>query len=96
MTEAGAFEAIVETLVLYSADFPISHMCGRCVALGDSFHRFYAEDMRLDERHTTLHPALIGSESLRSLKLAAWRLKLSDRQIEDTFFSNAARLYGFA
>ncbi|WP_198135982.1 hypothetical protein [Roseiflexus castenholzii] len=52
--------------------------------------------MRLDERHTTLHPALIGSESLRSLKLAAWRLKLSDRQIEDTFFSNAARLYGFA
>lgn len=100
VTEAGAFEAIVETLghdrLLYGTDFPISHMRGRCVAIGDSFHWFYAEDMHLEERHATLRPVMIGIESLRSLKLAAWRLKLSDRQIEDIFCTNAARLYGFA
>src|SRR5262249_6103310 len=41
VTETGAFEAIVETLgverLLYGSDFPISHMRGRCVAIGDSF-----------------------------------------------------------
>lgn len=99
VTEAGAFEAIIETLghdrLLYGADFPVSHMRGRCVAIGDSFHWFYAGDMRLDERHTTLRPVMVGLESLRSLKLAAWRLKLSDQQIEDIFFTNAAQLYGF-
>ena len=96
VTEAGAFEAIVETMgharLLYGTDFPISHLRGRCVAIGDSFHWFYAEDMRLEERHITLEPVLIGLESLRSLRLAARRLKLSDGQIEDIFYNNAARL----
>ncbi|MCS7290661.1 MAG: hypothetical protein NZ699_16185 [Roseiflexus sp.] len=84
------------TACLYGADFPTSHMRGRCVAIRDSFHWFSAEDMRLEERHTALRLVMVGIESLRSLKLAAWRLKLSDRQIEDIFCTNAARLYGFA
>lgn len=100
VTEAGAFEAIVEVLgherLLYGSDFPISHLRGRCVAVGDSFHWFYAEDMNLHERHITLEPVLIGLESLRSLRLAARRLKLRDAQVEDVFYGNAARLFGFA
>jgi glutamate-1-semialdehyde 2,1-aminomutase len=100
VTEAGAFEAIVETIgperLMYGSDFPISHLRGRCVAIGDSFHWFYAEDMDLDERHTTLRPVLVGLESLRSLRLAARRLRLKDSQVEDLFFGNAARLFGFA
>jgi glutamate-1-semialdehyde 2,1-aminomutase len=99
VTEAGAFEAIIETFghqrLLYGTDFPVSHMRGRCVAIGDSFHWFYADDMPLEERHATLRPVLIGIESLRSLKLAAWRLKLSDSQVEDIFFTNAGQLFGF-
>ena len=97
VTEAGAFEAIIETMgherLLYGTDFHVSHLRGRCVAIGDSFHWFYADEMNLDERHTTLQPVLIGLESLRSLRLAARRMKLSDRQIEDIFFGNAARLF---
>jgi predicted TIM-barrel fold metal-dependent hydrolase len=97
VTEAGAFEAIVETMgherLLYGSDFYISHLRGRCVAVGDSFHWFYAEDMGLEERHATLRPVLIGLESLRSLRLAARRLKLTDQQIEDVFYNNAARLF---
>lgn len=99
VTEAGAFEAIIDVFghqrLLYGTDFPVSHLRGRCVAVGDSFHWFYAEDMNLDERHTTLRPVLIGLESLRSLRLAALRLKLSDAQVEDIFYTNAARLFAF-
>jgi glutamate-1-semialdehyde 2,1-aminomutase len=99
VTEAGAFEAIVEMIghdrLLYGSDFYISHMRGRCVAIGDSFHWFYAEDMGLEEKHATLQPVLVGLESLRSLRLAARRLKLSDTQVENLFYGNAARLFGF-
>ncbi len=97
VTEAGAFEAIIETFgherLLYGSDFPVSHLRGRCVAIGDSFHWFYADEMQLDERHATLRPVLIGLEALRSLRLAARRLKLSDQQIEAIFYTNAAQLF---
>jgi glutamate-1-semialdehyde 2,1-aminomutase len=96
VTEAGAFEAIVETLghkrLLYGTDFYVSHLRGRCIAIGDSFHWLYAEEMGLEEKHTTLQPVLIGLESLRSLILAFQRLKLSDGQIEDIFYNNAVEL----
>jgi glutamate-1-semialdehyde 2,1-aminomutase len=97
VTEAGAFEAIVETLghdrLLYGTDFHVSQMRGRCIAIGDSFHWLYAEEMGLEEKHTKLQPVLIGLESLRSLFLAIHRLKLNDRQVEDIFYNNAARLF---
>lgn len=97
VTEAGAFEAIVETMghdrLLYGTDFYISHLRGRCVAIGDSFHWFYAEVMNLAEKHIQLQPVLIGLESLRSLILAFRRLKLTDSQIEDVFCNNALALF---
>jgi glutamate-1-semialdehyde 2,1-aminomutase len=97
VTEAGAFEAIVETMghrrLMYGSDFYVSHLRGRCVAIGDSFHWFYAEEMNLAEKHTTLQPVLVGLESLRSLALACRRLKLSDGQVEDIFYNNAAELF---
>src|SRR5690606_34750551 len=96
VTEAGAFETIVDTLghqrLLYGTDFHISHVRGRCVAIGDSFHWLYADEMNLGEKHATLKPVLIGLESLRSLILALHRLKLKDTQIEDIFYRNAAEL----
>jgi glutamate-1-semialdehyde 2,1-aminomutase len=97
VTEAGAFEAIVETMghrkLLYGSDFYVSHLRGRCVAIGDSFHWFYADEMNLAEKHIRLEPVLIGLESLRSLRLACQRLKLTDGQVEDIFYTNAADLY---
>lgn len=97
VTEAGAFEAVVDTLghdrLLYGTDFHVSHMRGRCIAIGDSFHWLYAEEMGLEEKHTQLRPVLIGLESLRSLFLAIHRLKLTDRQVEDVFYNNAAQLF---
>ncbi len=96
VTEAGAFEAIVETMghekLMYGTDFHVSHVRGRCVAVGDSFHWLYADEMDLDEKHIALQPVLVGLESLRSIRLACDRLKLSERQIEDIFYGNAAAL----
>ncbi|HMO57142.1 MAG TPA: amidohydrolase family protein [Roseiflexaceae bacterium] len=97
VTEAGAFEAIIETFghqrLLYGTDFPVSHVRGRCVAVGDSFHWLYADDMDLDAKHMTLRPVLIGIEALRSLRLACHRMRLTDRQLEDVFFNNAVQLF---
>jgi len=99
VTEAGAFEAIVDVMghdrLMYGTDFHVSHMRGRCIAIGDSFHWLYADEMSLNEKHTNLKPVLIGLESLRSVILAMHRLRLNDRQIEDLFYGNAARLYSF-
>jgi glutamate-1-semialdehyde 2,1-aminomutase len=97
VTEAGAFEAIVEVLghrrLLYGTDFHVSHMRGRCIAIGDSFHWLYADEMNLAEKHSNLQPVLIGLESLRSLFLAIHRLKLTDAQVEDLFYNNAVALF---
>ena len=97
VTEAGAFEAIVDVIgpdrLLYGTDFHVSHLRGRCIAIGDSFHWLYADEMSLNEKHTNLMPVLIGLESLRSVILAMHRLRLNDRQIEDLFYGNAAQLF---
>jgi glutamate-1-semialdehyde 2,1-aminomutase len=97
VTEAGGFEAIVDAFgherLLYGSDFPITHLRGRCVAIGDSFHWLYADGPALGERHGEVRPALVGIESLRALALAFRRLRLSDAQIEEVFYGNAARLF---
>ncbi|MFN0165374.1 MAG: amidohydrolase family protein [Bryobacteraceae bacterium] len=98
VTEAGAFEAIVETLghdrLLWGSDYPVSHLRGRCVAIGDQFVWLYEDTLDWDTvaGHTRIRPLLIGLESLRAMKLAAMRLRLSDSQIEDIFHNNAVRM----
>ena len=59
-------------------------------------HREYVEAMKdiHDERHMKIEPHLVGLEHLRSLKWACWSKRLTDAQIEDIFFNNAARLWG--
>lgn len=99
VTEAGAFEAIVETLghkrLMWGSDFPISHLRGRCVAVGDQFIWLYEDTLAWDKiLPHPIRPLLVGHESLRALKLAATRLKLTDSQIEDIFYGNAADLFG--
>ena len=97
VTEAGAFEAIIDVMgherLLYGSDFPVSHVRGRCVAIGDSFHWIYADELDLAEKHTELRPVLVGLESLRALRLACWRMRLSAGQIEDIFYNNAVQLF---
>lgn len=97
VTDAGAIETIVRTCghkqVLYGSDFPVSHLRGRCVALGDSFLWLSPENTKLDAAYAHVQFSLVGLESLRTLKVAAMSLGHSDEQVEDIFLNNAARLY---
>jgi glutamate-1-semialdehyde 2,1-aminomutase len=100
VTDCGAIESIINTLghqhVLYGSDFPVSHLRGRCVALGDSFLWLSSANVRLDAAYADLELALVGHEALRALKVAALSTRLSDPQVEDVFHNNAARLFGLA
>jgi len=97
VTEAGAFEAIVRVLgferLLYGSDFPVTHLRGRCVAIGDSFLWLSEENTQFHAAYAMVKPLLILLESLRALKLAMWNLHSSDAQLEAIFWKNAAELY---
>jgi glutamate-1-semialdehyde 2,1-aminomutase len=97
ITEAGAFEAIAREFgvsrLLYGADFPVTHLRGRCVAIGDSFLWLTEENTRFDAAYSALRPVLIILESLRAHKMAVWNLRLSDSDVEKIFWENAVDLY---
>lgn len=97
VTDAGAFEAIIETLgydrLLFGSDFPVSHDRGRCVAIGDSFLWLSETNTKFEASYAPIQPTLVGIESLRVLKNACRYLKLSDSQVEAIFHGNAANLY---
>jgi predicted TIM-barrel fold metal-dependent hydrolase len=97
VTEAGAFEAIVRTLgldrLLYGADFPVTHLRGRCVAIGDSFLWLTADNTNFGgASHAAVEPVLVQLESLRALKQACWNLRLGDAEVEKIFWGNSAAL----
>ena len=97
VTEAGACEAIARTLgvdrLLYGSDFPVCHIRGRCVGIGDSFLWLSPENTDFHAAYGDVRPVLVGIESLRALKLSCLNLGLSDSQVEAIFYGNAAELF---
>ena len=99
--EPVAHEAILRICgadrLLAGTDFGLaSHDRGRSVAVADTFLWLTAETPVWDAKHTRIHPVPIVYEHFRSLKWACWSARLTDRQIEDVFWNNAARVFGFA
>ena len=97
VSDVGACEAIIELLghdhLLYGTDFPVSHLRGRCVAVGDSFVWLYEDTLNWDTvSFQPVQPVFVGLESLRVVKQAAWHQRLTDSQIEDIFSNNVRRL----
>lgn len=97
VTDCGAFEAIIHTIgherLLYGADFPVTHLRGRCVALGDEFFWLSPENISTDSDCPKPELSLVGHESLRTLKVAALSMRLTDSQVEDIFHDNAVELF---
>ena len=97
VTDSGAFESILRTFgprrLLYGSDFPVSQIRGRCVAFGDSFLWLTAENTRFEAPYGMVEPALVGHESLRSLKIAAQSVGLTDTDVEAVFYGNAMELW---
>ena len=74
-----------------------SHTHGHHAPVGDSFYFIYEKSPVWDTlTNPDDKPVLIVLEHLRSIKWAAWSQGLSDTQIEDIFWNNAARLMGAA
>ena len=98
--EPIAHQAIMRIIgpdkLMYGSDLPVSHSRGRSLSAGDSFLWLYEETPVWGEKHTKIDPVLIGLEQLRSLKWACWSERLTDAQVEDLFWNNAARLLGVA
>ena len=80
--------------LMYATDIPVSHLRGRSVAAADSFFWVDEDSAVWGEKHQRVQPVLIGLEHLRSVKWACWSERLSDRQVEDIFWNNAAQLFG--
>jgi glutamate-1-semialdehyde 2,1-aminomutase len=78
---------------LYGGDAPVTHIRGRCVAIGDSFLWLSEANTNFTTAYADCRPALIGFESLRAVKQACWNLGLSDSDVEKVFWGNAAQLY---
>ena len=96
--EPIAHQAIIRILghdrLMYGSDLPISHMRGRSLSAADTFIWLYENTPVWGENHAQINPVLIGLEHLRSLKWACWSEKLTDSQVEDVFYHNAAKLLG--
>lgn len=97
VTDSGAIEAILRVFgpsrLLYGSDFPVTHLRGRCISLGDSFLWISAENTQLDVPYGRIELATVGHESLRTLKIACQSLRLSDTDVEQVFSRNAHELY---
>ncbi len=80
--------------LMYGTDLPVSHFRGRSLSAADSFIWLYEETPVWGEKHSKIDPVIVGLEHIRSLKWACWSERLSDSQVEDIFYNNAARLLG--
>jgi glutamate-1-semialdehyde 2,1-aminomutase len=79
--------------LMYGSDLPASHERGRSLAVSDTFLWLSGDNPAWEASHQTINPMLVGLEHLRSLKWACWAERLTDKQEEDVFWNNAARLF---
>ena len=96
--EPIAHQAIIRHMghekLMYGTDLPASHGRGRSLGAADSFLWLGEDSPVWHEKHMTIDPVLTGLEHLRSVKWACWSERLSDSEVEDIFWNNAAQLFG--
>jgi hypothetical protein len=99
--ESFAHEVVLKLFghkkLLYGSDSPIcSLLRGRNFGIGTGFIWVSEEsngDLWQTGQPNSGKPILLGLEHLRSLKWAAWSAGLTDSQVEDMFWNNAAALF---
>ena len=95
--EPLAQQVIIRTFghekLMYGTDFPISHERGTNFAVGDAFVWIAGDSTIWNQPLGRIEPLLVGIEHLRAVKYACWSERLSDSQVEDIFWNNAARLF---
>jgi glutamate-1-semialdehyde 2,1-aminomutase len=95
---ATAMQACLEIMgpqrVMYGSDFYVSHMRGTNYPLGDTFIWVDETSQIAPPAYAELRLPLVGIENLRAAKAACRLARLTEAQIEDYFWGNAARLLG--
>lgn len=99
--EADAITPIIQhfgpSKLMFGSDWPISDLRGKCVSVGNKFS--WINPGCIDTRNPAAgdNPSLlVGLESTRALLHACEQMHLSDADIEDVFYNNAARLLGLS
>ena len=92
-----AHQAIIKLFghdrLIYGSDsIPVGHLRGTNFGVADSFIWVSETDDIWGQALGRIQPTLIGIEHLRSVKHACWTMNLTDSQVEDVFWNNAARL----
>ncbi len=82
--------------VMYASDFFCSHQRGTNLGVNQALfwlveNEGYWQD---DAQIRAIEPTLVGLENLRAIKAAFQIMNMTDGQIEDFFWGNAARLLG--
>lgn len=92
ITESEGIRLALDVLgpgrVLYGSDYPISHLRGRCVTVGNQMLWVYAEENNAPAM------TLIGIESLLSLRVACTQAGLGKNDIQRIFRENALAVLG--
>ena len=96
--EAPAHETILRffdhSRVMFGTDFGgASHTRGRSLSASDTFLWIYEDTPVWAADYADIKPVYIVYEYLRALKWACWSARLTDSQVEDIFWNNAARLF---
>lgn len=93
ITEAEGIRAAIEMLgphrVLYGSDYPISHLRGRCVTVGNQFLWLYAEESKAPKM------TFVGIESLRALRSACTQAGLNRKEVQGIFRNNGHAVLKF-
>ena len=97
IAEADAFRVAFDVMgpqrVLWGSDYPMSETRGRCVATGTKFYWLHPEWVRLN---VLSGMTLVGIESLLCLREACEDRGLTQSDINDLFYNNAARWLNLA
>jgi len=94
--EAEAIYSIMEQFgpskIMWGSDFPVSHIVGKCVTIGDGFFWLRNSETNLKEINAPFNPFPVGVESLLALKTACENFGLTSKDIENIFYNNARNL----
>lgn len=77
--------------LVWGSDFPISHIRGKCVTIGDGF-TWLDEEYNDWEKTNFFNPLIVGIESLKAMEVASAQFGLNKTDIQNIFYENAIHI----
>jgi len=77
---------------MWGSDYPVSNYRGKAISLADGFYWLY--DFECESKPDLAEKMVpVGVENLLAIRQACLMANLTESQIEDVFYNNAARLF---